>query len=302
MTFDRFLEMIRFETWGAEVFMFGGRALTALLMLLIGWWIAARIGNLVKRAILARGGDRVLAAFLRRVVVVVMMVLILVAALDRLGVPITSLLAALGAAGLAVGLAMRDSLANVASGVLLVISRPFKANDHVDIGGQVGKVDRIDLLQTILVTFDNRIITVPNAQVMNTPIINFSARSERRLDLPISIAYEDDPIKAIAVVRKVLDEHPRVLKTREPLILISSLAASSVDLSVRPWVRTDEVIGAQSELLAAIKSALEHEGITIPFPQQVMRMVGAPTPMALPPAAPAPASEPEPEPEPGKRR
>lgn len=274
MTLESFLAAIRYDLWGPLLLDFGGRALTALVILGAGWWLAQRIARLVERAIAARGGDLVLATFLRRVVSIALIVITVVGALDRLGVPIASLLAALGAAGLALALAMRDSLSNLASGVLLVITRPFRAGDFVDVSGQQGRVERIDLLQTVLATVDNRLITLPNAQVMNQPIVNFSARDERRLDLPVSIAYEDDPTRALEVIRKVLDEHPRVLKTREPQLLVQRFGASSVDLAIRPWVRTSEVLQAQSDILAAIKVALEQAGITIPYPQQVMRFAG----------------------------
>lgn len=287
MTLESFLAAIRYDLWGPLLLDFGGRALSALLILGAGWWLAHRIARLVEKAIAARGGDLVLATFLRRVVSIALIVITVVGALDRLGVPIASLLAALGAAGLALALAMRDSLSNLASGVLLVITRPFRAGDYVDVSGQQGRVERIDLLQTVLATVDNRLITMPNSVVMNQPIVNFSAREERRLDLPVSIAYEDDPARALEVIRQVLDEHPRVLKTREPQLLVQRFGASSVDLAVRPWVRTSEVLQAQSEILAAIKNALDGAGITIPYPQQVMRFAGEAQPAALPGAAPA---------------
>jgi small conductance mechanosensitive channel len=266
------LDTLRYDLWGPLVLDFGGRLLTALVIVAIGWWLAQRVGRIVERAITARAGDLVLATFLRRVVTIALIVVTVIGALDRLGVPVASLLAALGAAGLALALAMRESLSNLAAGVLLVITRPFRAGDFVDLAGQQGEVQRIDLLQTVLTAVDNRLITLPNSQVMNQPIINFSARAERRLDLPVSIAYEDDPTRALAVIRRVLDEHPRVLKTREPQLLVQRFGASSVELAVRPWVRNGETLVAQSELLAAIKIALDEAGITIPLPQQVMRL------------------------------
>lgn len=266
------LETVRYDLWGPLVIDFGGRLLTALVIVAIGWWLAQRLGHIVERAVKARAGDLMLATFLRRVVTIALIVVTVIGALDRLGVPVASLLAALGAAGLALALAMRESLSNLAAGVLLVITRPFRAGDFVDIAGQQGEVQRIDLLQTVLIAADNRVITFPNAQVMNQPIINFSTCSERRLDLPVSIAYEDDPTRALEVIRRVLDEHPRVLKTREPQLLVQRFGASSVELAVRPWVRNGETLVAQSELLAAIKNALDESGITIPLPQQVMRL------------------------------
>jgi small conductance mechanosensitive channel len=269
---DAFLELIHFDLWREPALSWGGRIASALLVLVIGLWLARRLGKLVALGIERRGGDRVLASFLRSAVRIAVIVVVLVGVLDLAGVPTASMLAALGAAGLAIGLALRDSLSNLASGVLLVLQRPFRAGDYVDVGGQAGTVERIDLLRTVLITVDNREITMPNAQVMNQPIINFSARAQRRLELPVSVAYESDPLRALAVIREVLVAHPRVLKDREPQLLVRAFAASGVDLAVRPWVATADVLVAQSEILAAIKDALEREGIEIPFPQQVLRV------------------------------
>ncbi|MFN9793104.1 MAG: mechanosensitive ion channel family protein [Pseudomonadota bacterium] len=290
---DAFLELIRFELWRDTAVSIGARLSVALLGLVIGLWLARRLGKLVALAVERRGGDRVLANFLRSAVRIAIIVLVLVGVLDLAGVPTASLLAALGAAGLAIGLALKDSLGNLASGVLLVLQRPFRAGDYVDVGGQAGTVERIDLLRTVLITIDNREITMPNALVMNEPIINYSARAERRLDLPVSIDYGADPLRALAVIRATLDAHPRVLKDREPQLLVRAFAASGVDLAVRPWVRTAEVLLAQSEILAAIKAALERAGIEIPFPQQVLHVRGeaaAALPLAGPPAPSAPSA------------
>jgi small conductance mechanosensitive channel len=280
---DAFLELIRFELWREPALNWGGRVVAALLVLVIGLWLARRLGKLVALGIERRGGDRVLASFLRSAVRIAVIVVVLVGVLDLAGVPTASMLAALGAAGLAIGLALRDSLSNLASGVLLVLQRPFRAGDYVDVGGQAGTVERIDLLRTVLITVDNREITMPNAQVMNQPIINFSARAQRRLELPVSVAYESDPLRALAVIREVLVAHPRVLKDREPQLLVRAFAASGVDLAVRPWVQTADVLVAQSEILAAIKDALEREGIEIPFPQQVLRVKQDPAAPAVAP-------------------
>ncbi|MFN9730314.1 MAG: mechanosensitive ion channel family protein [Pseudomonadota bacterium] len=290
---DAFLELIRFELWRDTAVSIGARLSVALLGLVIGLWLARRLGKLVALAVERRGGDRVLANFLRSAVRIAIIVLVLVGVLDLAGVPTASLLAALGAAGLAIGLALKDSLGNLASGVLLVLQRPFRAGDYVDVGGQAGTVERIDLLRTVLITIDNREITMPNALVMNEPIINYSARAERRLDLPVSIDYGADPLRALAVIRATLDAHPRVLKDREPQLLVRAFAASGVDLAVRPWVRTAEVLLAQSEILAAIMAALERAGIEIPFPQQVLHVRGeaaAALPLAGPPAPSAPSA------------
>jgi small-conductance mechanosensitive channel len=269
---EAILQWIRFDAWRADALLWGGRFAGALVVLVVGLWLARRLGKLVALAVERRGGDRVLANFLRSAVRIGTTIVVLIGVLDLAGVPTASLLAALGAAGLAIGLALKDSLGNLASGVLLVLQRPFRAGDYVDVGGQAGTVERIDLLRTVLVTVDNRVVTIPNALVMNQPIVNFSARDERRLDLPVSVAYECDPVRALAVIRGVLDAHPRVIRAREPQLLVRAFAASGVDLAVRPWVATSEVLVATSEILADIKAALEREGIEIPFPQQVMRV------------------------------
>lgn len=279
---ESLLATIRYDLWAPAVLDWGGRALTALLILVIGLWLAVRVGRLVALAVSRRGGDAVLVNFLGSTVRIALAVLVVVGALDRAGVPTASLLAALGAAGLAIGLALRDSLSNIASGVLLVLTRPFRAGDFVDIAGQAGRVERIDLLRTALLTIDNRVITLPNAQVMNQPIVNFSAREERRLDLPVQVDYAHDPTEALRVIRRVLDEHPRVLRDREPQLLVRGFAAHGVDLVVRPWVRTADVLVAQSEILAAIKQALDAAGIVIPYPQQVMRVVQQPAAAPVP--------------------
>jgi small-conductance mechanosensitive channel len=284
---DAFLELIRFDLWRDAALDWSGRLAAALVVLVVGLWLARRLGKLVALAVERRGGDRVLANFLRSGVRITIIVVVLVGVLDLAGVPTASLLAALGAAGLAIGLALKDSLGNLASGVLLVLQRPFRAGDYVDVGGQAGKVERIDLLRTVLITIDNREITIPNALVMNQPIVNFSARDERRLDLPVSIDYGADPLRALTVIRATLDAHPRVLRDHEPQLLVRAFAASGVDLAVRPWVKTDEVLVAQSEILAAIKQALEREGIEIPFPQQVLHVRGEAA-AALPLAASTP--------------
>jgi small conductance mechanosensitive channel len=280
---EAFLELIRFDMWRDVALVWGGRIVGALIVLVAGLWLARRLGKLVALAIERRGGDRVLASFLRSAVRIAIIVVVLVGVLDLAGVPTASMLAALGAAGLAIGLALRDSLANLASGVLLVLQRPFRAGDYVEVGGQAGIVERIDLLRTVLITVDNREITVPNAQVMNQPIVNFSARAQRRLELPVSVGYESDPMRALAVIREVLLEHPRVIKDREPQLLVRAFAAGGVDLAVRPWVATADVLIAQSEILAAIKDALAREGIEIPLPTQVMRLKQDPAAPAVAP-------------------
>jgi small-conductance mechanosensitive channel len=287
---QRILDFLRFDLWHDQAVLWGARLASALLLLLVGMWLAGMLGRVVARAIERRGGDAVLGGFLGSAVRIGLVLIVLVGALERTGVPTSSLLAALGAAGLAIGLALKDSLGNLAAGVLLVLQRPFRAGDAVEVGGQAGTVERIDLLRTVLVALDNRVVTVPNAQVMNLPIINFSARDERRLELPLSIALGGDATHALRVVREVLDAHARVIRTREPQLLLQRFGATGIELVARPWVRSAEVVDAQSEILLAIKAALDHAGIEIPPPPNLLRVV-ADTRVAAAPAATTTGSE-----------
>lgn len=269
---ERLSEILRLDLWGEPALFWLGQLTLALLILSIGLWLSKRMGELSRKLIQRRGGDAVLANFVRNTVYTALALVVLVGALDRAGVPTGSMLAALAAAGLAVGLALKDSLGNLASGVLLIVTRPFRAGDYVEISGNAGQVERIDLLQTVLVTPDNKVIAVPNAQVMGAAIINFTARPVRRVDLLVLIGYDADLTKAIAVIRAAMAAQvPLALAEPETQIIVMRLADHGVELSVRVWVPTAEVLRAQSVLLAAIKAALDAERIAIP--QRVMRVV-----------------------------
>lgn len=239
------------------------QASVALLALLLGWWVVRHVRKLVRKAVLLRGGDAALAGFLGTVAATALGLVVVVAALDAVGIPTASLLAALGAAGLAIGLAIRESLSNLAAGVLLVVTRPFRAGNFVEAAGRRGTVDRLELLQTVLITTDNCEVFIPNNQVMTAPIVNFSAREERRLELTLALDAAADPVRGLEVLDATVRAHPRVLREREPQILIQRIHDGVIDVLVRPWVRTSEVLVAQSELLAALKRALEEAGITL---------------------------------------
>jgi small conductance mechanosensitive channel len=212
---------------------------------------------------------------MRNLVFGIGLAVVIVAALGVVGVPNASLLAVLGAAGLGIGLALKDSLANLASGVLLVLFRPFSAGDYVEIAGQGGNVSSIELMFTRLITPDNREVLVPNGEITTNPIINFTARDRRRIDLVVGVAYESEADEAIQVIRDVLAAESRVLDDPEPQMMLLNLGESSVDIAVRPWVKTPDFWSVRSDLLRAIKRALTDAGIEIPFPQRTVRVVGA---------------------------
>lgn len=278
---DRLLSALASAFRSDAVANWAGRIAIAALIVAVGLWLSARIARLVARAI-DRRGDPTLARFLRRVVYVALAVLVFVVALDALGLPTTTLLAALGAAGLAVGLALRDSLANLASGVLLVLSRPFKVGDFVQAGGREGTVERIDLVQTILVSPENHVLVLPNGQVMNSPIVNYTARPLRRIELGFQLPYEVDLAAALATVQAAVVADARVQRDPAPQLLLRALGTSAMDLVARVWVPTERNWVTSSELLQAVTVALDRAGLEFPAPKLDVRVVAGADPATVP--------------------
>ncbi len=241
--------------------------LGALLIFLIGKWIAQRLVALLSKVMTRQEIDVTLTRFLEKLTYYSLMVVVLMAAADRLGINTSSFLAIVGAAGLAVGLALKDSLSNFASGVMLVFFRPFKIGDAVTAGGVTGKVEAISIFNTTFLTFDNQRMIVPNGQITNATIININANDTRRLDLVFGIGYEDNILTAKAIFKNIVESDPRVLEDPAPQIVVSELADSSVNFNVRPWVKTEDYWDLKWDLIEKIKLALDDAGISIPFPQ-----------------------------------
>ena len=239
----------------------------ALLIYLIGKWIAKRITNIVKKLMNARDVDPTLVNFLSNVVYAILLVAVILAALDTLGLPVTSLVAIVGAAGLAVGLALKDSLGNFASGVMLVMFRPFKKGDFVEVAGVAGSVEEIRIFSTTLTTPDNKLIIIPNGQVAAGTITNYSANDQRRVDLVFGVGYDDDLKVTREVLTRLCAEHPKVLDDPETKIFVMNLGDSSVDFAVRPWANTEDYWTVYSDLLEQAKVELEAAGCNIPYPQ-----------------------------------
>lgn len=250
----------------------GGRLLAALLIFLIGWWLARRASNAVRGVTMRGGADPLLGNFLRNIVFAVLITLVVVGVLDRVGVPTTSLLAALGAAGLAIGLALQGSLSNLAAGVLLMVVRPFRVGEYVEVAGVAGKVQMVSLMQTILHSPDNRQITVPNGKILGDSIINYSALQNRRLDLVIGIGYSDDIGKAIGIAEAALAADKRVLEDPAAVVAVLELGDSSVNLAIRPWVAVADYWDLKFDLQRRIKEQFDANGISIPFPQREVWM------------------------------
>lgn len=254
--------------WLAVVVTFATRLAIALVIYLVGRWLAKLLTRLLKRVMHKREIDTVLVDFLGTIVNVLVTLVAAVAAIDTLGIPATSLLAVLGAAGLAIGLALKDSLANFAAGVMLVLFHPFTKGDFIDAGGTTGTVDQVRLVNTTLLTPDNKLVTIPNSMIWGSTITNYSARDTRRLDMVYGVGYDDDLKVAAGVLERVCQEHPKVLEEPDTKVFVTNLGDSSVDFAVRPWVKTEDYWGVRAEIMERAKVELEAAGCSIPFPQR----------------------------------
>ena len=262
----------------------GLNLLFALLIFFAGRWLVRGVVAVVRRVLSRSGMDDMLSHFVLSILHGVLLLVIVVAALNRLGVDTTSLVALIGAAGLAIGLSLQDSLKNFAAGVMLIVFRPFKAGDFVEAGGTTGVVEKINIFSSTFRTPDNREIIVPNGAIYADVITNYSARETRRIDLLIGISYDDDIRKAKAVAEAVIKADPRVLVDPAPVIAVADLADSSVNLHIRPWVKTPDYFLTMCELKEKIKIAYDENGISIPYPQTDLHVHQA-APSVLAPAA-----------------
>lgn len=244
------------------------RILVALLIWFIGKWIAGRITSVVKKVMAKTGMDQMLVQFLGNILYTLLLIAVIIAALDHLGLQTTSLLAIFGAAGLAVGLALKDSLSNFSSGVMLILFRPFKVGDFIEAAGTAGVVEEVRIFSTMIRSGDNRQIIIPNGQIYGGTIVNVSAKPTRRIDLVFGIGYGDDIRKAKQIIAEVIAADERILKDPAPGIALGELGDSSVDINVRPWVNTPDYWPVRADLLENIKLAFDANGISIPFPQR----------------------------------
>ena len=242
--------------------------LYALVIFLIGRWIAKLIANIAEKAMIKAKIDPTLYRFAKNIVYLTLLIFAILAALAKVGIQTASFIAVLGAAGLAVGLALQGSLANFASGVLLAFFKPFRVGDFVEIGGKTGTVKEIHIFNTIINSPDNLRIILPNSQVTGGSITNYTVNGTRRVNLVIGISYEDDIKKAKEVIEKVLTDDERVLSDPAPLVAVKELADSSVNFVVRPWVKAADYWDIYFGMTERIKLALDANDITIPFPQR----------------------------------
>ena len=262
MNFEKFIETI--TLWATT---YSVKIIAAILILVIGKWVAKKISRLITKLLERNKVDITLVKFLESILYYTLLVVVIIAAAGQLGINTTSFLTIVGAAGLAIGLALKDSLANFASGVMLILLHPFRVGDFVTAGGVSGSVVSIALFNTVLNTPDNQRAIVPNASITSNVITNVTANDTRRVDLVIGIGYDDDIKKAKETLHAILAQEDRILNTPKPTIAVSELADSSVNFVVRPWVKTADYWTVYFDLTEKIKITFDEQGINIPYPQ-----------------------------------
>jgi small conductance mechanosensitive channel len=246
----------------------GMTILAAVLIFFIGRWLAHLVVNIARQALARTDMEDTLERFLCNILNAFLMTVVIIATIGALGVETTSLLAVLGAAGLAVGLALQGSLSNFASGVLIVAFRPYKVGDFIEAAGVSGSVEEVQIFTTVLQTSDNKQVIVPNSQIMNGIITNYSAHDTRRVDLVVGCGYGDDVDKVYKVLQEIIADDDRILKDPAPSINLNTLADSSVNFNVRPWVNKADYWGVYNGVTEQVKRRFDQEGLNIPYPQR----------------------------------
>ena len=248
--------------------LYGLRVLAAVIILILGRWISMGIKSFIRRIMTKSKVDETLVAFVCNLSYVALLAFVVIAALNQLGIQTASFIAVMGAAGLAVGLALQGSLSNFAAGVLMILFRPFKVGDFIEGGGTAGTVEEIQIFTTQLKSPDNKTIIVPNAKMLGDSIVNYSTKGTRRVDMVFGIGYGDDIDKARDTIRDIIGSDARVMADPEPMIAVSELADSSVNFTVRVWTAAADYFGVKFDTTEAVKKRFDAEGISIPFPQR----------------------------------
>lgn len=246
---------------------FGVKVLIAIVIFFVGRMLARMATRLLRNVMQAHEVDKILETFVCNLVYTTLLIFVVIAAINQIGVQTTSLIAVMGAAGLAIGLALQGSLANFAAGVLIVMFRPYRVGDYVEAAGIAGTVLQVQILTTVLKTGDNKQIIVPNGQIMSSIITNYSANDTRRVELTIGVSYNDDLDLVRQTIRELVDADERILKEPECLIAVAELADSSVNFLIRPWVKSGDFSAVKFGLTEAIKKRFDREGISFPYPQ-----------------------------------
>ncbi|UCF91814.1 MAG: mechanosensitive ion channel [Desulfobacterales bacterium] len=247
---------------------YGLKVVAAIVIFVVGRWVALGVAKIIKRVMIKSKVDETLVAFVRNLSYIALLAFVVIAALNQLGIQTASFIAVLGAAGLAIGLALQGSLGNFAAGVLMIIFKPFRVGDFIEGAGTAGTVEKIEIFTTQLRTPDNKTIIVPNAKLTGDNITNFTVKGTRRVDFVFGIGYGDDIDKARGIIKEIIDQDGRVMKEPAPMIVVSALADSSVNLTVRAWTSADDYWSFYFDTTEKVKKEFDARGVSIPFPQR----------------------------------
>lgn len=254
---------------------YGTKVFLAIAIFVVGKWLAKGISQLLSKAVLASTKDEMLQSFVRSISYFLLLLIVVIASLSQLGINTSSLVALIGAAGLAIGLSLQNSLQNFAAGVMLLIFKPFKKGDFIETSGISGTVTQMGLVVLELRTGDNKTVLVPNSNVFSSTITNYSANETRRVDFIFDISYDDDIAQAKEIIREILEKDDRVLKEPKPVIAVSTLASSSVQIIARPWANTPNYYAVYWQVTENVKIAFDKAGISIPFNQLDVHLSGS---------------------------
>ncbi|MDH3334386.1 MAG: mechanosensitive ion channel [Gammaproteobacteria bacterium] len=253
------------QTRGVDL---GINVVIAIAIFYVGKMVISLVVRGLHKVMQRQEVDKTLETFVCNLVRMVLLVIVVIAAIGQVGIETTSFIAIFGAAGLAVGLALQGSLSNFAAGVLIVLFRPYRVGDFIEAAGISGSVEQVQILTTVLKTGDNKQVIVPNGQIMDSIITNYSANDTRRVDMVVGVSYDDDLDKVRDTIKELIAAEDRILDEPACTIAVSALADSSVNFVVRPWVKTPDYWGVMFDLTEAIKKRFDKDGITFPFPQQ----------------------------------
>jgi len=261
---DRLIE------WGS---VFGIKLIAAIAVFIIGKMIAKGIRKLIVKLMNKKDVDITITSFVSSLTYSFLLIFVILAALSQLGIQTTSFMAIIGAAGLAIGLALQGSLSNFAAGFLIIMFRPFKIGDYVAAGGESGSITKISIFTTEMNSVDNKLIIIPNSQIMNGTITNYSAEETRRVDLSFGVGYEADIKKVKDILNGLIANHKLILKDPEPFVRLGNLGDSAIDFTVRVWVKTADYWAVYFDLTESAKEAFDKENISIPYPQMDVHMI-----------------------------
>ena len=257
--------------WGS-ILAFIPTLLLAIIVFIVGFFLNKIILNIFSKGAEHSKLDQTVNKFLSSVIKIVVTSIVIIVVLSIIGIPMTSIITVLGTMGVAVGLALKDSLSNVAGGVILLVNRTLKVGDYVDIGAYSGTVDEVSILFTKITTVDNKDIFIPNGTVATSAITNYSMEGNRRVDIVFGISYNNDHKKAISAINSVLEKHPLVLKEPGSFVRLGELGASSLNITVRAWTKNEDYWTVRWRVLEQVHDRLNEEGIEIPFPQMTIHM------------------------------